>query len=254
MTLALDAGWATGLLFAIARVAGFVIASPIFPRAVPMVGRIVVVLALGFFLSAPVDGQPDIADLIGGGVTNAAVGIALGFLTGLIFHMFAVAGGLVDFSAGLLTGATIDPVNGEQSAVFQRMFSLGAIVLFYVLGGLRLVAEGLALSVHVIALDGGISPSGDLADLALRLVVRLVVAGVEIALPALAALFLIEVVLGIASRFAPQANVFMLGLPLKMLAAFGTVGIVLLLFPEAVNGATAVVSETFAETLGVLGG
>ena len=45
----------------------------------------------------------------------------------------------------------------------------------------------------------------------------MLVAAVEMAMPALAALFVAEVVLGIASRFAPQANIFLLGLPAKVI-------------------------------------
>lgn len=245
--ITLEAAPIVGLLLAITRVSGFVVASPLFPRSIPMVGRFAVVLTLGFFLADPVPAGEDVAFLINAAVVNAAIGIALGFLTGLIFHLFAVAGALVDFSSGASTGMIFDPSFGESAAMFQRMFSMGAMALFYVLGGLRLITQGLALSVDVIALDGGIAPDGSLATIAVRLVVRLVAAGLEIALPSLAALFLIEVVFGVASRFAPQANIFMLGLPAKLLAAFGTVAVVILLFPEAMDGVMATVTDTFRE-------
>lgn len=245
--ITLEAGPIVGLLFAITRVSGFVVASPLFPRSIPMIGRMAVVLTLGLFLAEPVQGSQDFAALINGAVINAAIGIALGFLTGLIFHLFAVAGGLVDFSSGVSTGAVFDPSFGESAATFQRMFTMAGMVLFYVLGGLRLIAQGLALSVEVIALDGGISMNGSLANMAVRLTSRLVAAGLEIALPSLAALFLIEIVFAVASRFAPQANVFMLGLPAKLLAAFGTVGVVILLFPDTMDGVMATVTDTFRD-------
>ena len=248
-TITLEPAPLIGLLLAITRVSGFVVASPIFPRSIPMIGRMAVVLTLGFFLAEPVDLGEDIPGLVNAAITNAAIGIALGFLTGIMFHLFAVAGGLMDFSSGMSTGAIFDPSLGEQSSTFQRMFTQAGLVLFYVLGGLRLVAQGMALSVKAIALDGGISPDGSLANIAVELVVRMIGVGLEIALPALAALFLIEVVFGIASRFAPEANVFMLGLPAKMLAAFGTVGVVILIFPEAMDGLLATVTDTFQDTL-----
>lgn len=245
--ITLEAGPLVGLLFAITRVSGFVVASPLFPRSIPMIGRMAVILTLGFFLAEPVPVSGDLAALINGAVINAAIGITLGFLTGLIFHLFAVAGGLMDFSSGVSTGAIFDPSIGESASTFQRMFTQTGLVLFYVLGGLRLVVQGMALSVDVIALDGAIAPDGSLANIAVELVARLVSVGLEIALPALAALFLIEVVFGIASRFAPEANVFMLGLPAKMLAAFATVGVVILIFPDAMDGVMATVTDTFRE-------
>jgi len=245
--ISLEAAPIVGLLLSVTRVSGFVVASPLFPRSIPMIGRMAVVLTLGFFLAEPVPGAEDLATLINAAVVNAAIGVALGFLTGMIFHLFAVAGALVDFSSGASTGAIFDPSFGESAAIFQRMFSMGAMVLFYVLGGLRLIAQGLALSVEVIALDGAITPDGSLATVAIRLLSRLVAAGLEIALPSLAALFLIEVVFGVASRFAPQANIFMLGLPAKLLAAFGTVTVVILLFPEAMDAVIATMTDTFRD-------
>jgi len=245
MTLALDANWMAGLLFAMTRVAGFVVASPFFPRSVPMPARVAVVMTLGFFLASPVTNGTDVVGLISSAVMNAAIGITLGFLTGLMFHLFAVAGGLVDFSAGLSAGAIFDPSLGEQSTVFERMFSLTALTMFYVLGGLGLVATGLAGSVRAIALDGSIAPDGQLADMAVQALSRFLAVGLEISMPAVAALFLIEVVLALASRFAPQANVFLLGMPLKILVALGTLGVVTMIFPEAVDGLMAAVRDAF---------
>jgi flagellar biosynthetic protein FliR len=254
MTLALDANWMAGLLFAMTRVAGFVAASPFFPRSVPMVARAAVIVTLGFFLAAPVGNGTDLLALLSGGVMNAAVGITLGFLTGLMFQLFAVAGGLVDFSAGLTAGAVFDPALGAQSTVFERMFSLTALTMFYVLGGLGLVATGLAGSVRAIALDGSIAPDGRLAEMTVEALSRFLAVGLEISMPAVAALFLIEIVLALASRFAPQANVFLLGMPLKILVALGTLGVVTMIFPDAVDGLVAAVRDGFTDGLVALMG
>ena len=45
-----------------------------------------------------------------------AVGVALGFLTGLLFAAVEVAGALADLASGFSFGAIIDPVSGAQPA------------------------------------------------------------------------------------------------------------------------------------------
>jgi len=75
------------------------------------------------------------------------------------------------------------------------------------------------------------------------------IAAVELAMPALAALFVVEVLLGIASRFAPQANAFLIGLPAKVVTAFASVSAVLLLVPETMDGMLAIVRDTFRDAL-----
>ena len=68
-------------------------------------------------------------------------------------------------------------------------------------------------------------------------------------MPALAALFMTEVVLGIASRFAPQANVFLIGLPAKIIAALASVGAVVLLVPETMDGVLTIIGDTFRDAI-----
>lgn len=249
LDLSIDAAWAAGLVLSITRLAAFAVASPFLSRSVPLPGRIATVLALGLFLATPMTGPLTVASLMGAAAVNAVVGAALGYLTGLVFHLFAVAGGLVDVVSGLSVAQVFDPSRGEQGAVFSRLFNLTGLAMFFVAGGLELLVRGMSLSVEVIALDGGLAGSPALLDLATRHTSRLMVVGAELALPVLSALFLTEVVLGVASRFAPQANVFLLGLPAKLFVTMSMVSVALLLFPEAMDGLLRISGDTFADSL-----
>lgn len=248
MDFVVDADWVTGMLFASIRCAGFVVASPIF-KAIPASGRTALVLVLGYAFAEPVTDAGDLGMLLVGGFTNAVVGLALGFLTGLIFYVFTVAGSLIDFTSSLSAASIFDPMAGQQVTVFGRMFNIMAMALFLVLGGDRLLASGLGVSFEAVAINGTISLSGGLAEIGVTLLGRMMIAAIELAMPALAALFIAEVVLGIAARFAPQSNVFLIGLPVKIFAAMASVTAVLLLVPETMDGVLNIVQETFREAL-----
>ncbi len=251
---AISSGWALGLVLAITRVAGFVVASPLLGRALTVPGRVAITISVGLFLAEAPAVEPTLGFLLSAGLVNAAIGVALGYLSGLIMHLFSVAGGIIDMSSGLAAASIFDPTRGEQGAVFSRAFALVGMVLFYALGGLAILVRGLELSVRAIPLDGSIAPSGELLGLAARLVGRLFLAGVELAAPVLAALFVTELVLGIASRFAPQANIFLVGLPAKILVALVTSSLALMLFPATIDGAMDAVGRTLVDALGALGG
>lgn len=246
LDLALDANWATGYLLAMTRVAAFVVASPLLPQSIPVVGRAGFTLVVGLALSSSV---PDLAltGLVGSMAVNVFVGLVLGFLTGMMLHLFTVAGDVLDVTSGLSIGAVFDPLTGDRGAVLGRMFPLAAMALFLVAGGLAALVRGLAASVEVIGLDGSVRMHTDMITLAIDLSAHLLIAGIELALPAVAALFLTEVVLGLAARFAPQANVLMLGLPVKILVLLLTAGLVVLLFPEAMAGLLEMVEATFVD-------
>lgn len=254
LDLHIDAAWAAGLVLSITRMAGFVVASPLLGRAIPAPGRLAVTMVLGVFFASPMQATPTLELLLSAGLMNAAVGVVLGFLTGVIISLFPVAGTIIDITSGLAAASIMDPTTGQQGAVFSRLFNLTGLALFYVVGGLGLIVRGLALSVEAIPLDGSVSPDASLAGLATRLTHKLVVAGAEVAMPVLAALFLTELILGLASRFAPQANVFLLGLPAKLLIAFSMAGLSLMMFPEAIDGVLRVMHDTFVDALAGLRG
>jgi flagellar biosynthetic protein FliR len=248
LDLALDAHWATGYLLAMTRVAAFVVASPLLPRSIPVVGRAGFTMVVGLALTTTV---PDVGfgALLASMAVNVMVGLVLGYLTGIVLHVFTVAGDLLDVSSGLSVAAVFDPLTGDRGAVLGRMFPMAGLALFMAVGGLAVVARGLGVSVAAVPLDGSVRVHEDMIPFAIDVTARLLVAGIELALPAVAALFLTEVVLGLAARFAPQANVLMLGLPLKVLVLLVTAGMVVLLFPEAMAGVMETIERTTVDVM-----
>ena len=128
MDIVVDAAWVSGMLLASIRVGAFVVASPIFGKAIPATGRMALVLVLGYVFATPVEGSLDLGSLIVAAVTNVAVGGFVGFLTGLIFTLFTVAGGLLDFTSSLSSAQIFDPLTGSQNPVWRcSSFSAGTV-------------------------------------------------------------------------------------------------------------------------------
>jgi flagellar biosynthetic protein FliR len=244
-----SAQWIAGFVFAVTRVGAFIVASPIYHRSLPRLGRYAMALAVGLFLARPVDSGLTVSSVLTGVATNLAVGMVLGVLTGFLFHLFPIAGDLIDVQSGLAMSATFDPVTGHNSAVFARMFSMTSLAVFFAVGGDRLIVTGLHHSVEAIPLDGRIHVGAGLGNLIGPLVGRIMIAGIELALPAVAALFVADAVLGMANRFAPQTNVFIIGMPLKLLITFGTIGLVLLLILPVERGVLDQVPRLFDQGL-----
>lgn len=248
MDFVVNADWVSGMLLASIRVAGFVVASPIF-KSFPATGRSALVIVLGYAFAEPVAESGDLALLLTAGFANGVIGLTLGFMTGIIFYVFTVGGSLIDFTSSLSAAAIFDPMSKERVTIFGRIFNMLAMAMFLLLGGDRLLVSGIALSFEAIGLTGTISLSGGLAEVAVELLGRMMLGAIEMAMPALAALFITEVVLGIAARFAPQSNVFLIGLPVKLFAAFASISAVLLLVPETLDGVMGIISDTFRTTL-----
>ena len=240
----IDAAWAVGFVLSIVRIATFAVTSPFIGRSIPATGRISFTVGVAIAAVEPVEGVIELGDLLTAAVINAAVGGALGILTGMIIYLFMVAGGVLDLISGLAVSQVFDPVSGAPGGVYTRLFNLTATTLFLVGGGLTLLVSGLVGSVRVLPLDASIDPDPGLGELAIDLVNLLVRSGVELALPIMGVMLMLELALGLAARFAPQANVFMIGLPAKLLTSITVVGAAWTLFPDAM----AVTENTFART------
>lgn len=249
LRLVVDPAWGVGLLLAMIRVAAFVVSSPVLGTSWPATGRLAAVVAVSLFLTRPVPGVVDIGELIMAAGTNVAVGVALGFLSGLIVHLFTVAGSLIDITGGLAVAQVFDPSSGAMSAVYGKLFRQSALAVFVVIGGLHVLVRGLVGSVRLIPLDGSVALDGELAESAVHTAGQIMFAGVELALPVLSSLLLAEVVLGLAGRFAPQANVLLLGLPAKLMIAMTVSATVLITLPGSVRGVLEDMSQTISDVL-----
>lgn len=247
--LSVDPAWATGLFLSLARVSGFVVASPLLSRTFPPIGRLAFTIAVGASLAAPVMVADSVGRLLGAGLLNVAVGLALGWLTGVIFMLFSVAGGVIDFGSGLAVSQVFDPMTGDQGAVFGRWLPLTAMTLLVVSGGLPVVVGGLGRSVRAVPLDGSAAFHPDLTVYAGQQVSELMFTGIELALPLIATLLVAEVLLGLASRLVPQFNVFLLGLPAKIWITLVVMSLLILRFPVVTGNVIGHIDAAFDDVL-----
>lgn len=237
--MALDLTILGAFLMVLARTSAWVMAAPVFGvRGAGALGRLGLSLALSVFLAPlvaekaaiPADTIPFVLAAAG----QVLVGLALGWATGLLLHAFEVAGHAIDLSSGFSVGTLLDPVSGAQAAVFSRFANLLFIVLFFATDSHQTVVEGFVRSFE--AVPAGQFPAlgaGAVEGLG-RAVGTLLLAALEVGAPVLGALFLTEVVLAVAARFAPQANVFLIGLPAKVLVTLLAMGSALVFLPGRV--------------------
>lgn len=238
--MTLDLTLAAAFVLVLARTSAWVVAAPVFSaRGVSAVGRLALALALSIFL-APVaataaDIPSDIGPFAGLILGQVVVGLVLGWATGLLLHAFEAAGTAIDMSSGLSMGSLLDPITGTPAAVFARLSNMVFLALLFATNAHHALIEGFVRSFQAIPVDR-FPVVGGSALAAGHAVTGVLLAALEIGAPVLGALFLTEVALALVSRFVPQANVFAVGLPVKVLVALLAVGGALVLFPARLTG------------------
>ena len=159
-------------------------------------------------------------------VQQLLIGISLGFAVRLVFAAIELAGEVVGLQMGLNFAGFFDPVTASQTTATSRFF--GAMVgwLFIVINGHLLIIAALVNSFN--AFPVGAEPFAFLqADAAAPMGREIFSTGLWIALPMVAMLTFVNLVLGVISRVAAQINVFAIGFPITL--GVGLLGILLTL-------------------------
>jgi flagellar biosynthetic protein FliR len=151
------------------------------------------------------------------------VGLAFALSLGALTAAVQAGASLLDSLVGFSFGSQIDPVNGNQSAVLGSAYGIFATMVFVVGGGPQLMMLGLGRTYDLLPLGTHPAP-GALGAIALRTVEQVPVLGLELVGPVVIAIVAADAALGIVARVVPQMNVFMLGMPLKVLLAFALIG------------------------------
>ena len=111
-------------------------------------------------------------------------------------------------------------MNNSQNAILGQFYSLFAVMVFLLAGGDHIMLQGLAASYQALPVTAFPDTAQPRRHTPPRRSASCGVIGLEIVAPALVALLITDAALGLVSRAVPQMNVFVVGLPAKLLVGF----------------------------------
>jgi flagellar biosynthetic protein FliR len=203
------------------RIGALFVAMPILSsHNIPL--RVRILLAAGVTVAVvPTLPPPPAIDMFGvGGFLIGAQQIILGTLVGwavhLIFGAIVFGGQNIAYNMGLGFASMVDPQTGVQVPVIAQLYMILSTLLFLSMDAHLLLIQMIAESFHAIPVD----MKGLGADRLWTLCLwssRLFAAGVLMSLPIVTALLLVNLGFGVASRAAPQLNIFSVGFPVTLL-------------------------------------
>lgn len=233
MRLSFDPQFMVAFIYATIRCSAWLAIAPPFQGAVPVKIRAGLSMGLGLAMAPRLMATGELSTetfpLIAGALHNAVIGIVLGFLVYVLFQSVAAAGGMIDAFAAFTSAQLFDPLTKTTSGPVGRLYqTLGTAVLFVSNGHLILIG-GLSRTFELSPVSGfRFDRAGTLLT---HDVLQFMTAAVQISAPILGALFVTEVLLGLASRAAPKLNVMVLGFGAKSLVLFMLLGAALPLIP-----------------------
>lgn len=215
--------WVSRMWWPVLRVTGFVLTAPAASEAVvPGRVKIVLTLALAFLLAPLVEPPAGLSIFSAAGMLAAVlellIGVSIGMVVQLTFEALVFAGQSISLTMGLGFATLVDPQRGAQVPVLGQMFMIFGTLIYLSLNGHLMLLGALAESFHTLPIGAHVGE-----DFLMSVVLwgaRVFDTGLLIALPAVIALVIVNLALGVVTRAAPQLNLFGIGFTITLLSGF----------------------------------
>lgn len=207
------------------RISGFVFVSPVFGRrGIPPVLKICFCMLMAYIVfsgygpSISADSL-DVLQLTILCVREVLIGIVFGFTTVIFFSVFYMAGQVLDIQMGFQLGSVYDPQLGERVPLTGNLIYTFAFITFIITGGHLKLIYMLYQMYETVPVMGG-SITALLTNVVIGGFNNALLFAINMALPMVIMMMVCEFALGLMVRFVPQMNVFIVGIPIKILVGY----------------------------------
>ncbi|MHB0868165.1 MAG: flagellar biosynthetic protein FliR [Chloroflexota bacterium] len=253
MALSVTVGHWDVFLLVLFRAAAMLMVAPVLgAKPVPITVKIGLAVLLAIIIT-PLQGvsEPIFTDwlrILTSIARELVIGLLLGFVATLLFSAVHMAAQIIGVQIGFSFSNTVDPLSAQSSGFLETLYNMMAIVVFLNLGGHHALILGLGQSFDTAPLAGpGLDPI--VGDRLVALSSMAFAIGLRMALPIVGTMLLVDTATALVIRSIPQMNIFVVGLPVKMV-----VGILTLvgLTPLMVSGAESLSRNVASAVAGVL--
>lgn len=149
-------------------------------------------------------------------IKEIIVGLIMSFGIMMFFEVYYFVGQLLSMQGGLGMSTFFDPSTSTQVPLLGKFYYLGFCVIFTVSGGYHWFIKSLVESFTYIPVGKSIFSENLLVTM-IDAMSDFWIISFKLASPILAIIFIVDCGLGILARTVPQMNMFVIGLPLKLI-------------------------------------
>jgi flagellar biosynthesis protein FliR len=227
-----DQGFVLAVFLLSLRLSAVFLLTPILHAfSVPATARVLLVigLAVGLALGIPAAEtrsglSMNAGQLLAACMTELALGatLAVGILTA--FGAISMAGRMIDVQIGFGIAQVFDPITQRQVPVLTSAFDQLGVIVFFLVNGHHALLRGIAYSLERFPLGRAWSMESA-APWVIKQVAGLFGLGLALAAPVVVCLLLVELALGVVARNLPQMNMFVIGIPTKIVVGLAALSL-----------------------------
>ncbi len=157
------------------------------------------------------------------------VGLSMGYIAYLSYTAIYIAGEIIDMQIGFGVVSVMDPMSNIQVPITSNIYFIISMLLFLMMNGHHMLIKALFDSFTSLPLGEAVF-SGDIYESIFNIFGTVLATGFKIAAPIVATVLIVDIALGTISRMVPQMNIFVIGMPLKIIVGLIVIVITMPLF------------------------
>ena len=223
-------------LLILVRIASFIFVAPVFGQtSVPARVKIGISLFVSILLYGVVPvSELDYVSVIGFAsfiVKEVMTGIIIGFAANICSYIILFAGNIIDMDIGLSMATEFNPEMGSQVTISGNLYYYFVMIILVLSDMHTYVLRAVCDSFQVVPVGGAVFNWDHLLGAMIKYVGDLFVIGFRIFLPVFACIMILNCVLGIMAKVAPQMNMFAVGIQLKIFVGFAVIFLTVFMIP-----------------------
>lgn len=211
----------TAYLLVFVRMTGMIALNPVFARRnVPALVRTALIFCLTLVLT-PVVGISLTADLdtltlVLVMLRELFIGAVCAMVFLIFYYLLFFAGDIMDMQFGLSMARVFDPGTNIQTSITGNLFNVLFMLYFFLTNSHLVMLQAFTSSYQLVPV-GAAAITGDVGSFMVTLFASAFSLALRLALPFIAAEFVIEVSMGILMKLIPQIHVFVINFQLKIM-------------------------------------
>ena len=162
-------------------------------------------------------------------------GLLIGFAANICNSIVLFAGTVIDMDIGLSMASEFNPDMGTEVTLTGNFYYYLVMILMITSNFHTYLIQAIADSFSVIPIAGQVFDCDHMLNTIVRYMGDIFVIGFRIFLPFFACIMILNCVLGIMAKVAPQMNMFSVGMQLKVLVGFMVIFLTVFLLPDVAN-------------------
>lgn len=164
-------------------------------------------------------------------IKEGITGLLIGFAANICNSIVLFAGRIIDMEIGLSMVSMFDPISKEQASITGTFYYYLIFLMLLVTNMYHYILRAITDTYELIPIGKTIINMNQMYGTFLTYMTDFTVIGFRIVLPVFAVNLIVNAILGILAKVAPQLNMFVIGMQLKILMGLSVIFLTVGLLP-----------------------